>query len=207
MVEAYMQQSALAHLGLNARSAPDNPTGVTLAELPITGQIGLRLDARDTTILEAAEKALGFALPVDPNTATTKGKNTALWMGPDEWLLTTPANQTVKLLEGLGTALKGHHAAVFDVSDSRTILSLSGENARDVLKKGCGLDLHPRSFGPGQCAQSSLALAHVMIHQTAETKKNKAATYHLFIHRSFAEYTWAWLEDAAGEYGVTVRGG
>jgi sarcosine oxidase, subunit gamma len=207
MVEAYMQQSALAHLGLNARPGPEQPTGVILAEMPMTGQIGLRLDATDQKILQAAEKAIGFALPVTPNTATTKGKKAALWLGPDEWLLTTTAEQAGKLAGALTKALQGHHAAIFDVSDSRITISLSGENARDVLKKGCGLDLHPKSFTTGQCAQSTLALAHVLIHQVSETKKTKAATYQLFIHRSFAEYTWAWLEDAAGEYGVKVSAG
>jgi len=200
MVEAYMKQSALAHLGLNARKAPDGPTGVKMAEVEITGHIGLRLDAANKKIRDAAEKALGFALPIKANTVTSKGKKSALWFGPSEWLLT--CDQPEKLKKALSKALESHHAAVFDVTDSRITISLSGKNARDVLKKGCGIDLHPNVFGPGQCAQTSLALGHVLIHQIAETKKTKAATYHVTVHRSFAEYTWAWLEDAAKEYGV-----
>jgi len=200
MVEAYMKQSALAHLGLNARRATDGPTGVKMAEVVGTGQIGLRLDASNKKMRDAAEKALGFALPMEPNTVTSKGKKSALWFGPNEWLLMT--DHAKKLQKALSKALGNHHAAVFDVTDSRITISLSGKNARDVLKKGCGIDLHPKVFGPGQCAQTSLALGHVLIHQIAETKKTKAATYHVTVHRSFAEYTWAWLEDAAAEYGV-----
>lgn len=203
MVEAYMKQSALAHLGLNARSAPDGPTGVKMAEVANTGKIGLRLDASNKKILDAAEKALGFALPIEANTVTSKGKKSALWLGPNEWLLTT--DQPEKLQKALTKALENHHAAVYVVTDSRITISLSGKNARDVLKKGCGIDLHPKVFGPGQCAQTPLALGHALIHQVVETKKTKAATYHVTVHRSFAEYTWAWLEDAAGEYGVTYR--
>jgi sarcosine oxidase, subunit gamma len=207
MVESFMKQSALAHLGLNARNIPDETVGVELSELAASGNIGLRLDASNKKIRDAAQKALGFALPVEPNTVTSKGKKQALWLGPDEWLLTMPADQTTKLQAALSKALEGHHAAVFDVSDSRLTLSLSGVNARDVIKKGCGLDLHPRTFGPGQCAQSTLSMAHVLIHQTAETKKTKAATYHLYVHRSFAQYLWTWLEDACDEYGVKVSTG
>ncbi|MBC8267772.1 MAG: sarcosine oxidase subunit gamma [Rhodospirillaceae bacterium] len=204
MVENYMKQSALAHLGLNARSAPQEPVGIELSELAAGGHIGLRLDATNKIIREAAEKALGHPLPLEPNTVTSKGKKQALWMGPDEWLLTMPADQTAKLLTALSKALDDYHAAVFDVSDSRLTLCLSGTHARDVLKKGCGLDLHPRAFGPGQCAQSTLSMAHVLIHQSAENKKTKAATYHLYVHRSFAHYLWTWLEDACDEYGVKV---
>jgi len=207
MVENYMKQSALAHLGLNARSAPDGPVGIKLGELDASGHIGVRLDASNKEIHDAAQKALGFALPVEPNTVTSKGKKQALWLGPDEWLLTMPDEQTAKQLVALSNALDGHHAAVFDVSDSRLTFSLSGINARDVIKKGCGLDLHPRTFGPGQCAQSTLSMAHVLIHQTAETKKTKAATYHLYVHRSFAQYLWTWLEDACDEYGARISTG
>jgi len=200
MVENYRRQSALAHLGLNARAAPPEPAGVKLCEISVPGQVGLRLEATDKTCRGLAEKALGLALPVKANTAAMKGKKTALWLGPDEWLLIVSPAQGDKL----GKALKNHHAAVFDVSDSRVVISLSGRHARDVLKKGCGLDLHRRAFGPGQCAQSTLALAHVLIHQVAQIKKSGAATYHLYVHRSFAPYMWAWLEDAGGEYGVEV---
>jgi sarcosine oxidase subunit gamma len=195
MVENYMRQSALAHLGLKARQQPTQPTGVELAELQMPGQIGLRLDSANKTLVQIAEKALGLPLAIAPNTVTKKGKKSTLWLGPDEWLVLVPPATTEKLKN----ALAGHHAAVFDVSDSRVVISLSGTNARDVLKKGCGLDLHKRVFGPGQCASSTLAMAHVLIHQSAPN------AYRLFVHRSFSAYLWAWLEDASGEYGVRVN--
>lgn len=207
MVENYMKQSALAHLGLNARGVPEGPVGVELSELAPSGHIALRLDATNKKIYDITKTILGFALPVDPNTVKTKGKKQALWLGPDEWLLTMPVEQTPKLLTALSKALEGHHAAVFDVSDSRLTLCLSGVNAREVLKKGCGLDLHQRNFKPGQCAQSTLSMAHVLIHQSAENKKTKAATYQLYVHRSFAQYLWTWLEDACDEYGVKISTG
>ena len=44
-----------------------------------------------------------------------------------------------------------------------------------------------------------LAKATGLIHQTSD-----APAYDLYVPRSFAEYLWRWLEDAAAEYGVTV---
>ncbi len=203
MVESYLRQSALAPLGLNARTSQGD-AGIRMGERPFHGMIGLRGDAGDPAFVAAVEKVLGFAVPTVPNTATGKGKKSALWMGPDEWLIVTAPDGGQKVLAGLQDKLAAHHVAVFDVSDSRTIIALSGKNAREVLIKGCGIDFHPRAFGPDRCAQSTLALAHVMIHQTALNKKTAAPTYHLYVHRSFAQYLWAWLEDAAGEYGVGV---
>jgi sarcosine oxidase subunit gamma len=70
------------------------------------------------------------------------------------------------------------------------------------MMKGCSLDLHPREFGPGRCAQSTLAKAQIILHQLDD-----GPTYDLYVARSFAEYLWAWLEDASLEYGMAVVAG
>ena len=95
--------------------------------------------------------------------------------------------------------LVGQHFAVSDVSDSRAVIGIAGINARDVLMKGCSLDLHPRVFKAGDCAQSGFARCHMLLHQI-----NDIPTYDVYIHRSFSDYAWRWLEDAAREYGVAI---
>ena len=72
-----------------------------------------------------------------------------------------------------------------------------------MLAKGCPLDLHPRAFTPGSCAQSLLAKADVLIHLRADDPRH-GPTFDLYVARSFAHYLWAWLEDAGREYGVQV---
>jgi sarcosine oxidase subunit gamma len=84
--------------------------------------------------------------------------------------------------------------SVVDVSAARTTLELAGPRARDVLEHGCALDLHPRAFGPGQCAQTLLAKANVVLHQVDD-----APTYRLLVRPSFARYLVAWLLDAMTE--------
>ena len=79
---------------------------------------------------------------------------------------------------------------------------MAGAYARDVLAKGCPLDLHPREFKPGDCAQSHYAKASVLLYQADD-----APTYHLTVARSFAEYLWLRLEDAGLEYGCAVAVG
>ena len=65
--------------------------------------------------------------------------------------------------------------------------------------KGCPLDVHAREFKTGDCAQSALAKAIIILHQTGD-----APAYDIYIERSMADYIWTWLEDAAEEYGLAV---
>ena len=91
------------------------------------------------------------------------------------------------------------HVSVNDVTGGQTVITLSGPNAREVLSKGCPLDLHPLVFRPGDCAQTLLAKANVTLRCIDDTP-----SYELIVRRSFADYTALWLQDAALEYGCAV---
>jgi sarcosine oxidase subunit gamma len=201
MVEPYLRQSALAHRGLQ-RAAAEAParTGITLSERPFRAMLNLRGDPADAGFLSAVRTAAGVELPVEPNTTRRAGSLTALWLGPDEWLLTAPAGEERVLVPAIRAALGDRHAAVVDLTESRTVIAVSGAPARDLLAKGCTLDLHPRAFKVGACAQSGLARAGALLHLVDETP-----TFEITILRSFADYMWVWLADAAREYGVALR--
>ena len=194
-------KTPLAHLDLGAY-ASGGQAGVRLAERPAGGRISLRGDPADRAFMAAVGQALDMVLPADPNTSARAGDVTALWLGPDEWLLTTPAETAPALLESLREAIAGQAAAVVDVGDAATIISLSGPNARDVLAKGCPMDLHAGEFGSGRVAQTIVAQADVIVHRVDGGAGDTA--FDLHVRRSFAEYLWLWLADAALEYGVGV---
>ncbi len=203
MVEAYLRLGVLDHRHLDARAADDpGNSGVILCERRFRAKINLRGKPLKK-LLDAARKPLGLTLPKRPNqTAAGAGKGkglTALWLGPDEWLLVGPPGSEGGIVAGLREALKGQHAAITDVTEGRTVIGLSGRNARDLLMKGCPLDLHGRQFKPGDCAQSALAKATIILHQISD-----APAYDIYVERSFADYLWSWLEDAALEYGLAV---
>jgi len=77
----------------------------------------------------------------------------------------------------------------------RAIIEIAGTHARTLLEKGCGLDLHPRAFGPGQCAQTVFAKLPVIIDQLAA-----APLYRLFVRQSAARWLAEWLIDSAQEF-------
>jgi sarcosine oxidase, subunit gamma len=176
--------------------------GVRLGERRL-GKIELRGDPGDRTFMAAVGRALDLLLPGEPNSTAARAALTALWLGPDAWLLTCPPGEVEARMASLRKALADAHAAVTEVSDGRVALRLSGPNARDVLAKGCPLDVHPRTFPPGSCAQSLLAKASVLIH-LIDADPQRGPTFDLYVGRSFAHYLWAWLEDAGREYGVQI---
>lgn len=206
MDNRFLRQSPLAHLHLNARQPdPGNLSGATVRafEYPHRVQIALRGQAADPAFLQGFEKATGFSLPTDACTSSGEPSRVhALWMGPDEWLIVGNEDQDSRLFDTLQASFSNLHTSLVNVSESRTIIHLSGPQARSVLDKGCPIDLHPRAFGPGKVVNTNLAKCHVTLHQTDYDKNSKAPAYHLYIHRSFAEYMWMWLEDASREYGL-----
>ncbi len=165
------------------------------APMPQPGQLTLRGAVGDEDVVRAVRAVLGLELPRTPNMTAEGGGYALLWLGPDEWLLVTPFDEHSPLAAALEGALAGRHAAVIDVSAQRLVLELSGPHARDVLEKGCPLDLHPRVFGPGRCAQTLLARAAVILEPM-----DRAPRYRLFVRASFARYLVAWLMDGMAEY-------
>ncbi len=173
--------------------------GVQLRERPFLGHLNLRGDPTDEAFRGAVREVLGIGLPLEPNSVAADPEATALWLGPDEWLLLTPPEQKAGIAQGLEDACVGTFAAVTDVSGGQTVINVRGHRARDVLSKGSPVDFHPRAFGAGRCAQTHLAKAMVIVGQLDESP-----SFDIIVRRSFADYLARWLKDAAREYGVLV---
>ena len=208
MAENFLRQSPLAHLGLEGRTTlPRSETGVAMAERPYPCIVNLRGKPDDKLFTAAAKKALGVDLPKAPNSTAGEAGLTALWLSPEEWWVIADDGDRLQVegaLAGrLRDALAGVHCAVTEVGESRTRIRVSGPRARDLLAKGCPLDLHPQAFGEaGRCAQTHIAKALVVLHLVADDPEG--ACFDIYALRSFSEYLWCWLEDAAQEYGLAV---
>jgi sarcosine oxidase subunit gamma len=149
-----------------------------LGELPFLAQLDIRTESPPAS------------LPIEPNTVTGDATRAALWLGPDEWLAVgTPGSEPQLEAEFVE---KG--ATVVDVSANRTTLELRGRRVRELLEFGCPIDLDPRVFGPGSCAQTLLARANMLIWFVTDVPQ---PIYRLLVRPSFAAYVAAWLADAA----------
>jgi len=180
------------------------PRGVRLSERLDVGKLVLRGDPADRGFLAATGRALDIVLPTEANSSAGKGTIMALWVGPDEWLITCPRERVAALTTALREALAGVHAAVTDVSDGRAVFRLAGPSARALLAKGTPFDLHPRVFRPGACAGTGLGKTSVLIHLVADDP-HTGPIFDVYAGRSFGRYLFAWLDDAGLEYGVQIE--
>jgi sarcosine oxidase subunit gamma len=172
------------------------------ARSPLDGRAGdlERLGARelsfpaqvDLRVARSEADPLPPFLPLEPNTWVGWIGRDVLWLGPDGWLVLDGSGTEPGALVGeLTTLLSGTHRAVVDASSNRLVLELSGVDRHDLLAQGCGLDLHPRSWRDGMCAQTLLARVPVILQERSDAIR-------VFVRPSYADHLVAWLLDAAG---------
>jgi sarcosine oxidase, subunit gamma len=196
MAEAAVRRSPLADAADRLAAITGNSGGgLRLAELPFLAQVNLRLDPKGVAA-GAVGLVLGVPLPLEPGTSARCGDLTVLWLGPDEWLVVGPAGTERDLEARLRAAVGEEPASVVDVSAHRTTLAVSGPRAGELLAHGCSIDLHPRSFGGGRCAQTLLARAPIVLVDRSDGEP----AFWVLVRSSFASYLAEWLLDAAVEY-------
>ena len=161
----------------------------------------LRVKLDDIKSVCAVESQLNIKLPRLPNT-TKEIKpldSKIFWLGPDEWLVICH-NQSSCLKDKVSFEEEEcQHIGWVDVTDSRSLICLSGPSAHSVLEKGCPLDLHLNTFPVNSCSQSVIGQASVLIHRLQEhTTMNDL--WEIYVELSFTSYLWSWLLDAAAEY-------
>jgi sarcosine oxidase subunit gamma len=182
-----LRRSPLAHLAAGTGS-----DRVRLAEVPLRAMVSLRLDPSGAAA-GAVERALGARLPRTCGPLGEHGPHRILALGPDEWLVVSDSEPGT-VVEAVSGAVGDAHAAVVDVSASRTTLELTGPCARAVLEKGCPVDLHPRAFRPGTAVTTTLARVPLILWQV------RPDGYRLLPRSSFADYVARWLVDAMNEF-------
>ncbi|SHN75654.1 sarcosine oxidase subunit gamma [Geodermatophilus obscurus] len=171
------------------------PETVGIAVEPYVAMVDVRLG----TVGAQTSAALGADLPTAPNTWAPAGSGRAVWLGPDEWLLTSTTEAPEELEARVRAAVVPLGGSATDVSAQRIGLRLTGARVRDVLAKGCSVDLHPRVFGRGSSAQTTLGQAGVVLLALSDAGDDVV----VLVRSSFAGYLADWLLDAALEFTPT----
>lgn len=143
----------------------------------------------------AVKDAFGLALPKGPGSSEREA-TAALWIAPHRWLLVAddPAFPA-RVAHALGDG-----ARHLDLTHARTVVTIAGAAARDVLNAGCPLDLHPDAFRDGATATSHFGPVTVTLHRRGER-------FDLYVLSSYARHFWEMLTDAALPYGGEVEAG
>jgi sarcosine oxidase, subunit gamma len=174
------------------------PESASIADEPFVSMVDLWVDPAGPGA-SAAAAVLGIdALPTTASSVVSAGDVAVIWLGPQEWLVTTSGRVGEELEAALREAVSEHGGAAVNVSAQRTTLRLRGAHARDVIAKGCSLDLHPSVFGRGAAAQTVLGQAGVVLIPLSDN----GTDYRVIVRSSFARYLADWLLDAAEEFSV-----
>ncbi|WP_233849416.1 sarcosine oxidase subunit gamma [Paraburkholderia sp. HD33-4] len=168
------------------------PEKFVMRESAFRDLVNVRGEPGDPAFVGAFERVVGCRPPSAPNTVSSSAEYEVLWLGPDEWLVLSNEPVQDGVLEAkLVDALNGTYAAAVDVGSGYTVVNISGERVREVLARGCPLDLHPRVFKVGQCAQSHYFKASIVLIPTGDD------AFEIVVRRSFADYFCRIMVDAA----------
>ena len=130
---------------------------------------------------------------VDEAQKVSNNKDTRiLWCGPKNWLLTSKKKD---LIETIQKTFNESDFAITDLSHSRAIIELEGENSKEVLKKGCPFNYN--ELKKNNCVNSVFNGITI----TIDMIDGNSDTIRLFALRSFGESLYHSITDACLEFG------
>ena len=132
-------------------------------------------------------KLINESLKVSSNKETR-----ILWNGPNNWFLVSSKND---LLKDILQNFKETDFAITDLSHSRAIIKVEGQQTKEVLKKGC-----PFNFNILK-KNNSINSTYNGIALTIDMLNDNPDTVRLFTLRSFGESLYHSITDASLEYG------
>ncbi len=188
------QQTPLAEFSMqNDVRAEFN--GVNLLELSNLEHFNLRLQPDNMYLMGRLQDVLGFHVPLEPNTFVIHENILCSWLGPDEWLVVAPLDQSNSVELAVRENLTGLFATLTKLGSAQTIIRVSGLHAIAFLSRGIAIDLDPSGFKPGQCVQTIMAHTNV----TVLNHSQEESIFDLIVRRSFADHLWRWLLDVGQE--------
>ena len=117
-----------------------------------------------------------------------------LCIAPGDWLAVSDTVTAAELCRHWSAESAARELSIVDVTYDYAVFELDGGAARELLAKGCGLDLHPERFPPG--SNTRTRLAKIAVHIVCQSTQH----FFLYVTRSYANYLGEWLRDAAVEF-------
>ncbi|MES0171039.1 sarcosine oxidase subunit gamma [Mesorhizobium sp. M0006] len=161
-------------------------TDVKVEVLPPAERMSLRAPEASVAALS---KALGLTLPKQPKTSAAKAGRTALWLGPDEWLVIDEAGKD-PLADCAGVAAL--HSAV-GISHRNVAFAVTGPAAAAAINAGCPQDLSLEAFPVRAASRTILGKCEILLLRTA------ADAFRVECWRSFSDYVFTFLSEAASD--------
>ena len=134
----------------------------------------------------------GLSLPHEALKVNSNNDSRILWCGPKNWLLVSKKKDLLQIIQ---KSFNENDFALTDLSHSRAIIELEGENSKEILKKGCPYNFN--ELKKNNCVNSVFNGITVTIDMIDDNPN----TVRLFSLRSFGESLYHSITDACLEDG------
>ena len=134
----------------------------------------------------------GLSLPHEALKVNSNNDSRILWCGPKNWLLVSKKKDLLQIIQ---KSFSEDDFALTDLSHSRAIIELEGENSKEILKKGCPFNFN--ELKKDNCVNSVFNGITI----TIDMIDDNPDTIRLFALRSFGESLYHSITDACLEFG------
>ena len=114
------------------------------------------------------------------------------WNGPRNWLVITTQKE---VFFDIDKKFEEKDFAITDISHSKSIIELEGNDAKEVLKKGCPFNFN--EFHKNNCLNSTYNGMSIIV----DMINDNPDTFRIFALRSFGESLYHSITDSSLEFG------
>ena len=133
---------------------------------------------------------LGF--PMENSKVESNKETRILWSAPRTWFI---ISKKENIINNIKEKCTDENFAITDISHSRAVIQIKGLQAREILKKGCPLNIN--EFKTNNCAGTVFHGISIVV----DLIDNNPDTFNLLTLRSFGESFYHHITDAALEFG------
>ena len=130
--------------------------------------------------------------PLENSRVSNNKQTRILWSAPRTWLVISSKENIINIIK---EKCSNENFAITDISHSRAVIQIKGNQAREVLKKGSPINLD--ELKKNNCAGTIFHGITILI----DLIDNNPDTYNLLTLRSFGESFYHHISDAALEFG------
>ena len=134
----------------------------------------------------------GLGFPIENSKVESNKETRILWSAPRTWFV---ISKKENIINNIKEKCTDENFAITDISHSRAVIQIKGLEAREILKKGCPLNIN--EFKTNNCAGTVFHGISIVV----DLIDNNPDTFNLLTLRSFGESFYHHITDAALEFG------
>jgi len=134
----------------------------------------------------------GLGFPIENSKVERNKETRILWSAPRTWFI---ISKKENIINNIKEKCTDENFAITDISHSRAVIQIKGLQAREILKKGCPLNIN--EFKTNNCAGTVFHGISIVV----DLIDNNPDTFNLLTLRSFGESFYHHITDAALESG------